>query len=39
MIARNLFGIIFDAYSDEAGHPYRFEVGHCTDLKRATIPI
>jgi SRSO17 transposase len=27
------------AYSDEAGHLYRFEVGHRTDLKRATLPI
>jgi hypothetical protein len=27
------------AYSDEAGHLYRFEAGHRTDLKRATLPI
>ena len=27
------------ANSDEAGHPYRSEAGHRSDLKPATIPI
>lgn len=27
------------AYSDEAGHLFRHEAGHRTDLKPATIPI
>jgi hypothetical protein len=33
------FLAFIDAYSDEAGRGFRFQAGHCSDVKPATIPI